>query len=53
MRSKGISPVRFASLMRRVEERKSGAPDIVSEKWINYLSTHPLTDERLEDFEKQ
>ena len=53
MRSNGILPVRFASLMRRIENRKTGASDRASEKWINYLSTHPLTEERFEDFEKQ
>jgi Zn-dependent protease with chaperone function len=53
MRSSGISPVRFASLMRRIESQKPGASDMAHEKWINYLSTHPLTEERLEDFEKQ
>lgn len=53
MRSNGISPVRFASLMRRIENQKSGASDIASEKWINYLSTHPLTEERLKEFERQ
>ena len=53
MHANGISPLHFASLMRRVEERKSGAPDIASEKWINYLSTHPLTEERLKEFDRQ
>ena len=53
MHTKGISPVRFASLMRRIEDRKPSASDLASEKWINYLSTHPLTEERLEDFERQ
>lgn len=51
MRSNGISPVRFASLMRRIESQKLRASDTVSEKWINYLSTHPLTEERLKAFD--
>lgn len=53
MRSTGISPVRFASLMRRIDDQKPGASDMASEKWVNYLSTHPLTEERLKEFERQ
>lgn len=53
MYDNGISPVRFASLMRRIVNQQPGAADLASEKWINYLSTHPLTEERLEGFEKK
>ena len=53
MRASGISPLRFASLMRRIENQKPDASDRGTEKWINYLSTHPLTEERFKDFEKQ
>ncbi len=51
MHDHGISPVRFASLMRRIEDQRPGASGVSSEKWINYISTHPLTEERLKDFE--
>jgi Zn-dependent protease with chaperone function len=50
MQANGISPLGFASLMQRIENQKPSAPDIASEKWINYLSTHPLTDERIKEF---
>lgn len=50
MHTNGISPAHFAILMRRIEKQKTTAPDIASGKWINYLSTHPLTEERLKKF---
>jgi predicted Zn-dependent protease len=53
LRTNGIAPVHFASLMRRIENQKSSASDRASEKWVNYLSTHPLTKERLKGFERK
>ncbi|MBW2513535.1 MAG: M48 family metallopeptidase [Deltaproteobacteria bacterium] len=53
LRTHGISPVRFASLMRRIEKQKPGVSGGAAEKWIDYLSTHPLTEERLKNFERQ
>lgn len=53
MRTNGISPLGFASLMRRIENQEPSASGIASGKWINYLSTHPLTEERLKGFERQ
>ena len=53
LRTHGISPVRFASLMRRIETQKKNVPEHASEKWIDYLSTHPLTEKRLKNFERQ
>jgi len=53
MHTSGISPAHFAFLMRRIENQKPTAPDIASGKWINYLSTHPLTEERLREFDEQ
>jgi len=50
MHANGISPVHFAFLMRRIENQKPTAPDTASGKWINYLSTHPLTEDRLKGF---
>jgi Zn-dependent protease with chaperone function len=51
MQANGISPLGFASLMQRIENQKPNTPGIASEKWINYLSTHPLTEERLKGFQ--
>jgi Zn-dependent protease with chaperone function len=51
MRANSISPVHFASLMRRIGNQKPSAPEDGYEKWANYLSTHPLTEERLKAFE--
>jgi predicted Zn-dependent protease len=51
LRTHGVQPARFASLMRRIENRKAAVPGSASEKWINYLSTHPLTEERLKSFD--
>ncbi len=50
-----IPPRSFADLMRRVEQQQRGKPPktgAVGEKSLEiYLSTHPLTDERLRPFE--
>ena len=51
MRINGISSLHFASLMRRIESQRPDAPEIANGKWINYLSTHPLTEERLKGFQ--
>ena len=51
MRNNGISPLGFASLMQRIENQRPDAPGVASGKWINYLSTHPLTEERLKGFQ--
>jgi Zn-dependent protease with chaperone function len=51
MQANGISPLGFASLMQRIENQKPNAQDIGHDKWINYLSTHPLTDERIKGFQ--
>jgi Zn-dependent protease with chaperone function len=51
LRTHDISPVRFASLMRRIEKQKPGVSGKTPEKWVNYLSTHPLTEERLQAFD--
>jgi len=53
LKSNGIPPMHFVRLMRRIEQKareKSGMP---AGKWMNYLSTHPMNDERLRPFEQQ
>jgi Zn-dependent protease with chaperone function len=52
MRANNISPAHFVSLMRRIDDRKPSGTEPGYEKWANYLSTHPLTGERLKAFEK-
>lgn len=52
MQDHAIELKHFANLMRRVEKKAGGGEDGDGRKWINYLSTHPLTEERLEAFEK-
>jgi len=51
MRANNLSPAPFASLMRRIENQTPAPSGRASKKWINYLSTHPLTDERLKGFQ--
>jgi len=51
MNTHAIPLKRFADLMQRVEDQSgSGEQDNVK-KWANYLSTHPMTEERLAAFE--
>jgi hypothetical protein len=50
LRSKGIAPVHFARLMTRLAEEKKGDLDDSRHKWAGYLSTHPLTEERIKRF---
>ena len=51
LRSQAIPPVHFAKLMRRIEEKKKSALDSSGGKWASYLSTHPMTEERVRRFE--
>jgi hypothetical protein len=52
MRSHEISPLNFVKLMRRIESEKRSKSKAPGGKWSNYLSTHPLTEERLRKFEQ-
>ncbi len=50
-RGHGIAPRHFSNLMRRLEgERQAGAGE-GEDRWSNYLSTHPSTEERLRSFD--
>lgn len=51
LRAHDVNPIHFARLMRRIEKKTSGSSDDPEKKWLNYLSTHPLTEDRLRDFE--
>ena len=52
LRSHGTSTTHFAQLMRRIDEKMKGKSVASDEKWLDYLSTHPMTEERLKDFEE-
>ena len=51
LRSRSIAPVHFARLMRRIEEKKKSAFGKSESEWAGYLSTHPMTEERVRRFE--
>jgi predicted Zn-dependent protease len=42
----------FARLMRRIDKKMAPKSKTGSGKWLGYLSTHPMTEERLRDFER-
>jgi Zn-dependent protease with chaperone function len=50
--AQSVSPRHFARLMRRIEARKRPEDPDLQGRWANYLSTHPLTAERLREFER-
>jgi predicted Zn-dependent protease len=52
LRSRGTPPIHFARLMRRIDKKLGPESESRDGKWLNYLSTHPMTDERLRDFEQ-
>ena len=45
-------PIHFAHLMRRIEQTASLPSKGSEPKWSGYLSSHPLTTERIQPFEK-
>jgi len=51
MNTHAIPLKRFANLMRRIEDQSGSEEQEGLQKWANYLSTHPLTEERLLAFE--
>jgi predicted Zn-dependent protease len=52
LRSHGTPTTHFANLIRRIDEKTKGKCQASDEKWLDYLSTHPMTEERLKDFEE-
>jgi len=52
LRAHDIPPIHFAHLMRRIEQTSSLRPKGSEPKRFGYLSSHPLTAERIRPFEK-
>jgi Zn-dependent protease with chaperone function len=52
LRSHGTSLIHFARLMRRIDQKMASELKAPGGKWLNYLSTHPMTEERLRNFEQ-
>lgn len=52
LRSHGTSTTHFARLIRRIDQKMRAKSQASDEKWLDYLSTHPVTEERLKDFEE-
>ncbi len=51
LRSNNIPPHHFATLMRSIEKEMQKKGRTSNGKWLSYLSTHPLTQERIKRFE--
>jgi predicted Zn-dependent protease len=49
LRAQGVAPAHFARLMGRLDPPRDGGDD-AGQKWTNYLSTHPLTEDRIWPF---
>jgi len=52
LRSRQISPVHFANLIRRMDEAQRETSGSGERRWTGYLSTHPLNEERMARFEE-
>lgn len=51
LRAHDIPPIHFARLMRRIEQTTSPSSKGSDPTWSGYLSSHPLTTERIQPFE--
>jgi hypothetical protein len=51
LRSLDIQPIHFANLMGRIEKAQSSKGRSGGKKWSRYLSSHPVTTERIKQFE--
>ena len=51
LRTHNIPPIHFAHLMRRIEQAAPPRSEGSEPKWSGYLSSHPLTTERIRPFE--
>jgi Zn-dependent protease with chaperone function len=51
LKANSIDPSHFAEIMSRIESKRGATNEASDKKWLNYLSTHPLTDERIKRFE--
>lgn len=52
LRSRKIPPSHFARLMRRIEEKASLGTRGSGRRWLDYVSTHPETEDRFKVFEE-
>jgi Zn-dependent protease with chaperone function len=52
LRSRRTPPIHFARLMRRIDKKLRAESESHEGEWLNYLSTHPMAEERLRDFER-
>ena len=52
LKSHEISPIHFAHLMRRIEKNASQYAKDADPHWSGYLSSHPMTAERIRAFEE-
>jgi Zn-dependent protease with chaperone function len=53
LKSHQIPPSHFTDLLRRIKEKKNSQHHSPNDDWLNYLSTHPNTEERLKQFEQK
>ena len=53
LRDHNIAPNHFAHLMQRIEQNDSSRSGGSGPKWAGYLSSHPLTAERIQPFEQE
>jgi predicted Zn-dependent protease len=53
LRSHHIPTVHFAALMRKIEKKMRLRSPPRDERWFSYLSSHPMTEERVRLFEGQ
>ena len=51
LRSNAIPTAHFSTLMRRINKKMKSMLDDSGKDWLNYLSTHPLSEERIRLFE--
>jgi Zn-dependent protease with chaperone function len=51
LRSHDIPPRHFAALMERIDAEMTKKWHTTGGKWPSYLSTHPMTEERIKEFE--
>lgn len=51
MRTHNIPSIHFANLMGRIEKAHLAKGKSENKKWSRYLSSHPLTAERIKEFE--
>ncbi|MFH1122831.1 MAG: M48 family metallopeptidase [Pseudomonadota bacterium] len=51
--SHSFHPEHFSNLMLRIEQKKHSMPNQAAKKWLSYLSSHPMTDDRVKRFKRE